>query len=260
MAGNSTVTDKDELLEFSRRASELEHLTAPEQIASLLKRVKDDHSLLTVTIPGSKEHYSSAILAVRHKEGYLILDELTPRAGHSELLQAQKVYVHAKVNGIDLNFASTVISVGQEAGLAFYHIAFPTKAIYRQRRSSYRIFIGRGQSIPVTLAIGTARVIEGQLSDISVGGIAVYFAISIGSNMQLATGLAPGDVVPICTLYFDSNSKVSSQFEIRYVRNDRDRRLVRVGGRFLKLDRAQEKIIQNFVAVQERQRLKNEHR
>lgn len=260
MASNTTVTDKDDLLEFSRRASDLEHLTAPEQIVSLLKRVKDDHSLLTVTIPGSKERYSSAILAVRHKDGYIVLDELTPRTGHSQLLQAQKVYIHAKVNGIDLNFASTVTSVGQDAGIAFYHVALPAKAIYRQRRSSYRIFIERGQSIPVTLVINNSRVIEGQLSDISVGGMAVHFAVAIGSDLQLATNLLPGDIVSACTIYFDSRSKVSSQFEVRYVRNDRDRRLVRVGGRFLKLDRLQEKTIQNFVAAQERQRLKNGHR
>ena len=257
MTARSSV---DDLTEFSRRAAGLEHITAPEQIVALLKRVKEYNPLVTVTLPGSTQHFSSAILDIHPSESCLVLDELTSSDGHSLLLQADKVYIHAKLKGVELSFATRPGTLGHQAGIAYYRLPLPEKLIYRQRRSAYRVPLGGSVTVTVTLAKGDQGMLEGQLLDISLGGIGVQFLLAFGAHTRLALGLTAGDVIPYCAIAFPDDVRVSSRLEIRNIRHDLDRQVIRVGGRLLDLDREQRRIIESFVTMMDREQRKGSDR
>ena len=60
---------------------------SPTYIAAMLRRMLDQRCLLTIQIGTLPDLYTSALLEVVREAEYIVLDELTPRAGH-RLLQS----------------------------------------------------------------------------------------------------------------------------------------------------------------------------
>ena len=259
MAGPSPPRRPDDgLTELSRRSGELEHITSAEQIVTLLNRVKQNNSQVTVTLPGSKEYYNSAILAIHPNDNSLVLDELTPANGNAQLLQAEKVCIHARLKGVDLSFATKPGTLGREGGIAFYRLPLPERMIYRQRRAAYRVTVGRGTAIPVALAKdGQGTPLQGQLLDISLSGLAIHCLMTFGPSARLALDLAEGAVLPYCSVTFPDDVRVSSELKVSYINRDLDRQTLRIGGSFVGLDRAQRRIIEQFVTNEDRRQKKD---
>jgi c-di-GMP-binding flagellar brake protein YcgR len=262
MAGATPPRISDELLKaYSRRSAELEdtasaeYAASAEQVVTLLKRVKEHNFLVTVMLPGSAQCFSSAILAIHPTENYLVLDELIPADGNARLRDAETVYVHARLNGVDLSFATKPGTSGREAGVAFYRLPLPERMIYWQRRAAYRVVVGGELAIPATLTKVQGMRLDGELVDLSLSGTAIHFVLALGRSLQLA--LAASDVPHYCSISFPDGLSVTSELKVHHVTYDQAIQTLRVGGSFVGLDPAQSKIIAQFVISEDRRQTRD---
>lgn len=227
-----------------------EKVTHPGQIASLLKRMHDERALLTVTLPGSDYQYRSAVVEVDLVKGHLLLDELYPVEGHARLIEAKKFHVHTRLKGVDIDFAGVLAEAASEAGIALYKVPLPAQIFYRQRRTSYRVHIGAGLAIPVSLDDKGLLRLEGQLCDISAGGVGVR----LKSEQPLSVN--DGVVFSECAIRLPGNKRILSGLELRFVSPVDPLHFVRIGGRFVGLERSDKKLVEQFVVSLERELLK----
>jgi c-di-GMP-binding flagellar brake protein YcgR len=229
---------------------ENELITLPAHIAGVLKRLQEAHVLLRIAIPGENQAYLSAMLEVHPVDGYLLLDELNPAEGNAALQRVRRIGISAQLQGVDISFTTDLIDTGSSAQIAYYRLAMPKTIRYQQRRTSYRARINLARVIPVTLTREDGVVLEGQLYDISVGGIGTRH------KQGKADDIRQGAVWEECRIRLDGEHEIRSPIEVRFSGEDRRSRQLRVGGRFLSLTRPQIKIVENFVAALERDWLK----
>ena len=229
---------------------ENELITLPAQIAGVLKRLQEAHVLLRITIPGENQAYLSALLEVHPVDGYLLLDELNPPEGNAALQRARRLGVSAQLQGVDISFTTELLDAGSSAQIAFYRLAMPRGMRYQQRRTSYRARINLARQIPVLLAREDGVTLEGQLYDISMGGIGTRHKPGKTNEVQ------QGEVWSECIIQLDGKQEIRSAIEVCFIGEDSRSRQMRMGGKFLKLARPQIKIIENFVAALERDWLK----
>jgi len=229
---------------------ENEFITLPAQIAGVLKRLQEAHVLLRITIPGENQAYLSALLEVHPVDGYLLLDELNPPEGNAALQRARRLGVSAQLRGVDISFTTDLIDTGSSAQIAYYRLAMPQGMRYQQRRTSYRARISLARMIPVLLTRDDGTTLEGQLFDISVGGIGTHYKPGKTIDIQ------QGGVWDECIIRLDGTQEIRSALEVCFIGEDSRSRQLRLGGKFLNLARPQIKIIENFVAALERDWLK----
>lgn len=233
--------------------SEPQYITDPVQIAGILRRLQEGHALLHVSLPGGEESWLSAVIDVQATQGQVLLDELSPRDGNAALQRVGRLIVNAQIKGVHISFAANLVETGVSEGLVFYRVALPQGVRYWQRRASYRAQVGAAQQIPVTLNHSDGLVLRGDLVDISAGGI--------GSRHKDAKGIVPliGETWDDCHIGLPDGHDIHCALEIRNVGHD-SRGQLRVGSRFTKVDRAQLKSIEAFVAHLEREALRKMRR
>ncbi len=223
-----------------------EKIRDPARIISMLSHIEQDHTLLSVTLPGSDRLYNSALLEVSRDTGSLLLDELHPHIGHLQIQIVQRAKIHARYLGVEVSFTSALTEVGTTDGVAHYRMSLPELLHYRQRRADHRVKIGNAHIVPVHLSLGET-VAQGQLWDISAGGV------SIRLSAPLPHPLAHGDIIPRCTIELNLAQTISSGLEIRLLRHDESRGLWVIGGRFIGLTPVHRKGIERFVASLDRE-------
>jgi c-di-GMP-binding flagellar brake protein YcgR len=202
-----------------------ERITDHKQVANLLRRIMDHHSLLTVTLADSAEAYNSAILDLDDHHRFLTLDELKPLSGHERLLQQAHLRVRTAVHGVEVRFGTSLRHAVKESGIWMYRVELPREVLYRQRRSSYRIRIGMGSGVTVELQKNGRELVEARVLDMSETGLGIQTDSGIRLNL--------GDRLP-CTLGLPDGRPIHCELEIRYLREALQARdMLHFGGHFL---------------------------
>lgn len=230
-----------------QQPDDVTRVTDPDGIAGLLKRIRDGHSLLTVSIRGEPETYLSAVLEVNRETGQFLLDELVPPEGHHALMRTRRAHILTNSGGVEITFSSEVLETGVESKGAFYKLAFPPVILYRQRREHYRVRVSRGHRIPLFISQKEGGRAEGELRDISAGGIGADLLVVKNLEFQ------PGQVIRNAQLKLFSDMLVNLSLELRFFQRDERNGNLRIGGRLLDLARAEQKIIEQFVAALDRE-------
>lgn len=236
----------------SQYQGKTEKVTHGPQIAGLLKRVRDTRTLLSVRVPGSDALFNSLLLEVDLERNHILLDELNPRAGHELAMQARQLRVHCQCQGVELSF-NCAIEIGQgQQGIAFYRAALPEAINYLQRRGSFRVRVGVNIHIPINLPLDSATRLEGELFDLSMGGLGAYLSNSIE--------LTRGQILEDCSLILPNNAPLTTELEVRFVRVDKEKQSQRIGASFRNLDPQRQNLLRRFVAQLEREMLRRKAR
>jgi flagellar brake protein len=225
-----------------------ESITNGAMILSLLKRMQENGSQLSVTIPGYEDSYASAILRIHSEQRYMLLDEMQPSEGHARFLREGKMRIRARLKGVDVRFTGELREAGTEKGIAFYNIPFPDIIYYGQRRNHYRAYVGSaGMLIPVSLLNeNNKEIAKGPLLDISAGGLSTLLKSDSAVEFQ------PEEIVPHCTISLPTDQKIEICLEVRGLRSTSQKTHYRLGARFVNLDGPQQKVIEQFVAYIDR--------
>lgn len=229
-----------------------ERITALPRIKSIVRRLQADRELLYVQVPGCDQPANTAVLGMREKRGVVYLDELSTHAAHRALLQRRQLKVTGRLQGMQLSFTTRLLGVSDENGLATYEVALPVLITRAQRRENFRLRLGSGLIVPVTIADLEGDSVKGEVFDLSTTGLGAY--------LQTRKSPAPGTVLAGVRLSLPSERLLNAGIEIRFARHNTAQHLLRIGARFVGMEPAQERQIARFLAEQQRKRRRFEPR
>ncbi len=235
-------TDSD-----SPQGQPFELVNDPVKIHKLLERLQQAHALIAVRLSGIGGSFNSMVLEVDAHRNWLILDELHPQEGHKKLIEMRKLQFFGDFDGVDLRFDGDVIEHGTQSNIHFYKLKFPETIKYYQRRSTYRVRVLRTSAIPVSFVAKDSATAQGELHNISAGGLAVKFLSFVPAS------IARGEIVPECELAFPNGEKIVCPVEIRHVVSGRNNNQAVVGARFIGLSKIQQRMLSRFIASIERE-------
>ncbi len=227
----------------------METLADTARIIVFLKRLLEQRVLITVRIADHAQGFATAIIKLSSDHnGYLILDELRPRQGHDLLKLTPTIRVSALLDGVTLDFNSTVTTFGEEDGIAYYKLAIPKLLNYFQRRESIRIPLSATISMPATLTTADNLILKGNIADLSIGGIRIRF------NKDLPKNIEPDQLMD-CSFLLPADNKQPFTCEVR-VRAIKGRheshKAAFIGGQFVGISNIQERQIERCVMLLQR--------
>ena len=236
----------------SEYQGQTEKITQPTQIVGLLRRILDNRVLLSVQVPGHPGVFNSLLLQLNIEQKFITLDELNPTAGHQLAQQAGRLQIHCQSQGVEISFGCDIETGSDRAGIGYYRAPLAALLHYLQRRMNYRVRMILDKEIPVHLQLDADTAVEGQLFDLSLGGI--------GLNLASDIRLERGQTLDPCTIRLPSGDTLQMRMEIRFVQTDDRRPIQRVGARFVELGPQQENALRRLVAHLEREMLRRKAR
>ena len=222
--------------------SNSEKITDPAKVSRLLDRLSKKHTPLTVQVPGHGEHYTSYIVDI---DKFVLLDELMPNTGHQKLLAERSLRVLAKLDGIDVQFITTLERVDEKKNELTYFMNLPKQIEYRQRRNAYRVHIPMSMILRVIIDDEGENVIEGVLHDLSHGGAGMIFPA--GKPL-----VEPG-LLQECAIELPNGQWLYSVVELRYSKSARSQDRQIIGAQFSGLSTAQERLVSSCIIELERE-------
>ena len=229
------------------------HITRTHQIVGILRRMADGRHIVNVSTPfGGNQIHTSAILDVNAERGYLLLDELNPAPSTYNGLAGRRLGVFAQLGGVDVSFSTSVERVGSEDGAPWILLTLPEHLLYQQRREHFRAAASSADPIPVRMGLEGREgpVIEGELADISIGGLGVR----MDSRTELPEDFGSGTLIPYTAVDVpDQPRPLECKLEVRSVREDTDNKRRQIGLRFVDLDPRSERQVEKLVFAMDRE-------
>jgi c-di-GMP-binding flagellar brake protein YcgR len=219
---------------------DIERITECGRIIWILTQLMEKRELLTISIEGSQEKFSSAIIEVDVKAGQAHLDELMPRLGNKLMVDKCRFQVSGRLDGINVDFNMSLVDTGRHDGLVDYVVSIPKAVNYWQRRDSHRVRLPMNPSFRVTLVSRDNVVAEGSLRDISHGGAQVL--------LKSGTTVTSGKMLYECAVELPTGPEIYCTVDVRYSTPCGKHNDIRAGIRFLDLTPYQQRIIAQCVA------------
>jgi len=221
-----------------------EKLTDRKKIVAILLRLKADHELLGVTVPGCQHKANTAILGIKEQQGHFYLDEFNSRPAHEKFLKSRKARIDCRLQGMELSFIVHLEKANTANGIALYKLAIPNAVTRLQRRDSFRLRLSPGLTVPVTLAHFEGETVSGEALDLSAGGV--------GISLHTRNVPSRGQILHSVSLSIPRTRPFKADLEVRFARLEEVHHTLRVGGRFVNLNPQQERQIAQFLAEQQR--------
>lgn len=230
-----------------KKLQQYEVISDPIQIKLYLKRILDNRTLLSAAIPDDNSIFNSVIISIDNEKGRILIDQLHPEHGHNKLLDKGKLTIFAGLEGIDLSFQCILMDVDEKSGIPFYTLSFPQHLKYYQRRSSYRVQVIRSLSIPIILTCETDEILEGELDNISTGGMCVRFSATFPNFVE------NGLLIPRCELELPDEGMILFSTEVRHIVHSKKGGLGYLGLRNENINALEQRSINRFVTSLERE-------
>ena len=129
-------------------------------------------------------------------------------------------------------------------------MALPERIEYHQRRNWFRVSIGINETVPVSLRTEDDVVISAELRDISVGGMALRI------NDCAHVKIREGDFIPSCVIKVSEHKQIMAALNVCRVQNIRESGMLRIGVQFVKMNNADIRELEHFVAEMQREMIK----
>lgn len=228
------------------RSPSKERVTSSSKIKAILRQLKAEHELLSVTIPGCKDPANTAILGMEEKGSRFYLDELNTDVAHQALLRSGKLRAVCRLHGMELQFVAHLVKSDTDGGLALYEMAIPDAIVRLQRRENFRLRLSPGLLVPITIPNLGGESINGEVFDLSATGIGAFLRTrNIPCRGQMLSGTS---------LSLPRSRPLKTKLEVRFARHDAAHHLLRIGARFVDLEPKQQRLIAQFLAEQQRKR------
>lgn len=223
-----------------------EIITNPARIRGIISNIHKSRNLLNVSLPDDRHQYNSIILDIDTDKNTITLDELNPKDGHERFLTKKTAIISTTINGVDIRFQINLHNVASSDDIAYYIVGIPDKLDYHQLRAYHRVPIGLN-SIPVLLIQNDEDVLEGELRDISAGGVSIRFTSKLPETFKRGT------LIPTCMIELKDKEKITSELEIRFISKPDDKQRIQIGARFVGMDKPQQRMVERYVASLDRE-------
>ncbi len=228
-----------------------EIITEPERILRFLGQLQRQQALLTLSLKGTSEFFTTTLAAVDHEQQRLLIDEPLPRESYFPIQEAGRAHFITEVEGTRLEFRCDWQDYQSLSGETLYRFQFPSRLVYNQRRLDYRARLGYDMEGRVLLPLPNGQNIEGRLTDLSLGGLGIEAPeaplLSIGTHIEDCQVDLP-----------EAPYTLECDLEIRFMQHEQTRPQVRIGVAFIGLDGRQQQLVMRTVAQLQRTMLRRQ--
>lgn len=246
MTAHNSQQPQSPTVDTAQQDAHSENIRVQARINGLLQRMLKSHALLTVRVGTNNSTYHSTLLEIDPDNGYIILDELNPRAGHRLVHPGEALIIRAIHDGVESIFSEQVIEIGRDNGIAYYRLSFPSALRYFQRRAHYRATVNILQDIQVYLYDQNQLVVKTTLHDISASGIGMRLRDLLTSDS------ITGHKIERCEIHFPDREIFTCELELRFIRPGPNKNFRILGARFLNLSPSHQSMIAHIVAELDR--------
>jgi len=225
-----------------------DQITGTEKISKFLQRFTKHYTPLTVRIPNHKQRYTSCIVSV--EQDHLLLDELLPSTGHQLLVAERALIARGKLDGVDIQFATTLQRAGNKDNLITYYMDIPKLVEYRQRRETFRARIPVTMKLPVFIENKKGEKVKGELHNLSYGGAGM---IMLPDKTIMEKG-----AMHKCAIKLAKDEWIDCTVELRFSKSIPSRNTQFIGTQFIDLSATQSRLIGRCINELER-RLIRQH-
>lgn len=222
-------------------------IKSQEGIYRLLRRLHAKHTPLKLSFDSVADHYTSLVLAVNYKDGYFLLDEVTPKWGDQLMAKAIPFSFDSFHDGCKIA-ASAMQATGRtmKDGSPIYKIPFPKSLLFLQRRRFYRAPVRLTLEIQVRIGVETPPPIQdelgnpliqpstwmhqGLLRDLSAQGCQIEVA------GDLRETLAKNTTLETCHIIFPNGHQIELGLVICHIGYDEKKDLSGLGCQFINLN------------------------
>ena len=215
-------------------------------MAGLLKRLQSVRSLVSITIDNEKIVHNTIIIEVDSQRQCLYLDELNSDDAHKSIRKGSTIHFNARMQGVQIGFQTSVMSIETSDHIAMYQLAFPENMIYVQRRRHYRAAVNDEYYLGVSLPIPLKKHIIGSVVDISAGGFCTRLALAETNNIQEQQAIYDA------TLTLPGQNTITCDIEVRSIRRYPEHGYSLVGGEFIDIDAHKQTHVERVVAMLDR--------
>ncbi|MBL4762482.1 MAG: flagellar brake protein [Gammaproteobacteria bacterium] len=225
-------------------------ITDQSYIPCLLARIKDSHANIEVH---TKDHgsFNSLIIDVDHDNKTFIIDELVPKAVNALIKPGLNITVKGSSMGGALSLSSKIIECTTQDGLPCYIVETPKSIVYLQRREHYRARVNIRYNIRVNFIVND-KLLEGKLFDLSLGG----FSATFDEDEVAALGIKSGDIIDTQWQIPEGPEMDHEAILQRFVTHP-DKKGVKIGGKFLRLQKPMQMAVSRFITAIQREELKH---
>lgn len=238
---DSSSEDNDDLSPFENP----NFITSPDKIVNLLSEIEQSSPLCTIQIDGAPQEYNSSILGIKPEKNLIILDELVPKEGNTELEATRSLKLSTFHKGIHLSFNLSDIEMGHSRGISYYKTTLPDRIFYPQRRRAPRIEISSIDIAFNGVSERTGISVSGYLFDLSRGGAGIDLPVNRARVQR-------GDIIKNCQITFE-DYLMEFDFAVRFVKpTSPNQPRVQLGGFFENLSSKSQSKLSYFITSLER--------
>ncbi len=221
------------------------YLTQPDDIAPMLKVLRDHSAVLELRLVGVEGHYRGRVLDLG--KGHFLLEDIRPRDGLAHLRRGARFSFAARVEDLYIcGEDCRVTRVESERGLPYFRADLPKRLLRHRRRRHARITLpprvrpDEG-SIWVTREHASADL-QCRIIDISVGGARIAF------NGAILPSLQSDEVLPNCQLRVSQSLAFESSAVIRHTAWDAAQRMTVCGIEFTGMTVGDRRRLEHYVS------------
>lgn len=266
MSTTDTDTSNDKATRDKKPEGQL--ISTREGIYRLLKRLQNKHTPLKLNFDAVADKYTSMVVSVNYKEGYFLLDEVTPRWGDDLMTKAVPFSFESFHDGCRIS-ASQVQASGRAVkdGAPIYKIAFPKNLHFLQRRQFYRAPIRMSLEIKVLLGVTVPPEkrdeydnlipqeatweYDGLLRDLSAQGCQVDVEGDLQETLEKNTQF------DTCHVVFPNGDVIELSIIVRHVGYDEKKNISSLGCQFTNMDPQKDQKISFVVNELQRDNARN---
>jgi len=261
-------TDTNEADATRNKKPEGQLISTREGIYRLLKRLQNKHTPLKLNFDAVADKYTSMVVSVNYKEGYFLLDEVTPRWGDDLMAKAIPFSFESYHDGCRIS-ASKVQASGRaiKDGAPIYKVAFPKNLHFLQRRQFYRAPIRMSLEIKVLLGVkeppekrdeydnlipqDPTWEYEGLLRDLSAQGCQVDVEGDLQETLEKNTQFDN------CHIIFPNGEVINLSIIVRHIGYDEKKKVSSLGCQFTNMDPQKDQKISFVVNELQRDNARN---
>lgn len=174
-------------------------VSQPQAILQLLRKMRDQRSMLEAPLPGPGTGLLSVLLDIDTRHDRLLLDASPHAHVERRVLEADSLDFATRVDKVNVRFSTGPFQKVQFEGMPAYSAPLPERMAYIQRREYFRIEVPTGhaaycQVVAPADAENPPREFRTPIHDISGGGVSLL--VPIGAEALLT----PGERFAACKL------------------------------------------------------------
>ncbi len=235
------MSESDDLSQYT--------VDSPMQIGRILDALARNAEIVTAYFEHGREFLLTAVVDVDVAGRRVRLDQSTDPALNARLLASDRVVLVTAHEKVKVQFAAQRVRAVEFDGRPAFEIDLPRELLKLQRREQFRVRAAANAPVRCRVPLGD-QVVDLQVIDISVGGIAAYGRLPAGhvrvgvrfSGAMLEVG-EEGSLVSELELRSSADARLADRPEI-----------ARMGFRFVNPSAEAQKLVQRYILKVERDR------